>query len=454
MNKRNLLIGFFILLVPIIGLIGFLSSTSSPAVTQPNLLKSDNSIEHWRTDNGAHVYFVQVQGLPIVDIDISFASGSSRDGDKPGLASFVTRLLNKGTVDVNADQVAEQFEDAGVITTQTLDRDKISLSLRSLTESTLLDPSIKLLAELISKPAFSDNAINLVKSQTLVDLKRNLEQVDTVSVQAFYRAIYGDHPYAHPMLGTESSVANLTRADCLHFHQQFFVANNATVVIVGDLSESQAQKLAATLIDPLPSGQEAPPVEPVPALAKPVDVTIPFSSEQAHILMGQPCSVYGDKDYFPLLVGNYILGGNPLSSRLFKAVRVQKGLAYHVFSGFIEMKEAGPFVIKAETKNDQAQDTITTIKNTLNGFVKDGPTDEEIAEAKKGLINAFPLKLNSNRKILGVISDLAFYKLPLDFLNTYQEQIDDVDRDDIQSAFERRIKPEDMALVVVGDTNN
>ncbi len=447
MNKRNFILALFILLTPAI--LFFLVNTPQASSTT-TYFKSNKTIHHWLTDNGANVYFVQAPGLPIVDINIMFRAGSAYDGDKPGLAAFVTSLLNKGAADLNADQIAEKFEDSGAIFAPHLDRDQISLTLRSLTEPSLLNPVTELLATLVANPSFPEDKIQNVKARTLVALQKNLEQVGAVAAQHFSRALYGNDPYAHPMLGTASSVETFSQSDLNNFHQNYMVAKNATVVLVGDLSTDQAEKMAKTLTHALASGTAAAALPDVPSITRPIDINIPFDSEQAHIFIGQPCAIANDPDLFPLLVGNYILGGNMLSSRLYLSVREERGLAYSVGSAFMQLARPAPFLMRAQTKNDQAEETVKIMQATLAEFVVQGPTEEELAEAKKGLSNSFPLSISNNAKMAHTVASIGFYQLPLDLLDTYQDQIESVTIEQIKSAFTRRIYPDKMALVIVG----
>jgi len=396
---------------------------------------------------------VPTEGIPIIDIQVNFDAGSARDNENPGLAALCVHLLDQGTSNANADLIAEKFEDAGAIFNVNVDRDRTTISLRSLTDPKLLNPVIALYAELIASPIFSETNIETLRSQTLIGLKRNLQQPNTVASQAFFKALYKNHPYAEPACGTIEGVSKISKADLIQFHQQYYVAKNATITIVGGVSKEQATDIANQIAQKLPTGNPAAPLPNVAVLTEPINVNISFPTEQTHVLAGQPCAIQNDPDYFPLLVGNYILGGGMLTSRLFNEVRNERGLAYNISSAVLQLEKPAPFVIKLQTKNSQTKEAITVLQNTLSKFINEGPTEQEVLEAKQAITRSFPVEISNNEKITDVVSNMGFYQLPLDSLATYQKQVDAVTIPEIKSAFLRRINPEKLGLIIVGTTS-
>lgn len=466
MKNRYWLVAFFVLVLPITLFFSFSKKATSisPSTPPPQTNTATTepvkpapqkavSIQHWSTLNDAQVYFIATAGIPIVDVQVNFDAGSARDNEKPGLAALCIHLLEQGIPNANADLIAEKFEDAGAKFNVNIDRDRATVFLRSLTDPKLLNPVVALYADLIASPTFPENNIETVRSQMLTELKRNLQQPNIVATQAFSRTLYKNHPYAEPTCGTIEAVSSITKEDLIQFHQQYFVAKNATITIVGDLSKEQATDIANQVTQKLPAGNAAAPLPDVAALTQSIDVNIPFPTEQTHVLTGQPCATQNDPDYFPLLVGNYILGGAGLTSRLFNDVRNDRGLAYNVTSALLQLQKPAPFVIKLQTKNTQSKEAIGVLQNTLLKFIQEGPTEQEILEAKQSLTRSFPVEISNNEKITDVVSSIGFYKLPLDSLATYQKQVEAVTFSDIKSAFQRRIHPEKLGLIVVGPTS-
>lgn len=408
-------------------------------------------IHHWLTQNGISTYFVPTEGLPIVDIIVTLNAGSSRDGDKFGLSSLTASLLDEGgTQNHSPEALAKGFEDVGALFDAETDRDKLYLYLRSLSDPSILPNVVDLFSEIIGKPAFAESFVQLLKNQTLISLKKELQQPGVIASKAFLKSIYGEHPYAHPVSGNLESVSSITAQDITQFHQTYFVAENAIITIVGGLHRDQAKSLSEKIAAALPRGKKAPPLPPVSPLKEGLEDRIPFPSQQTHVVWGQPCLVPMDPDFFPLTVGNYILGEGPLVARLFKEVRDKNGLVYNITSRFKRLQQAGPFAINLQTQKENSAQAIELVKNTLDQFIKEGPTEPEVAAAKKGIIGGFPLGIGTNAQIAEVMSELAFYGLPIDFLQTFQAQVEKVTREDIHRAFEKRLDPNKMRLVVVG----
>ncbi len=191
---------------------------------------------------------------------------------------------------------------------------------------------------------------------------------------------------------------------------------------------------------------------PLPALAPTTARTLRIlhPSAQAHILVGQPGMAREDADYFPLLVGNYVLGGGGFVSRLTAEVREKRGFAYSVYSALSPQQVAGPFQIGLQTRGSQAEEALAVVRATLAGFLADGPSAEELQAAKDNLINGFGLRLDSNAKLLDYVSMIGFYRLPLDWLERYPQQVAAVDVAAVRAAWQRRIRPEQLVTVIAG----
>ncbi|MDP3309597.1 MAG: insulinase family protein, partial [Polaromonas sp.] len=188
----------------------------------------------------------------------------------------------------------------------------------------------------------------------------------------------------------------------------------------------------------------------VPPLPAARELRIPFDSAQAHVLMGQPGFKRNDPDFFAITLGNYILGGGGFVSRLTEEVREKRGLSYSVYSGFSPGRHAGAFTIGLQTRPDQAAQAIEVSRQVLAKFVAEGPTAAELQAAKDNLIGGFPLLIDSNRKLLGNLSNIAWNDLPLDYLDNWTARIAKVSAADVKAAFARKLQPEKMVTVTVG----
>ena len=203
--------------------------------------------------------------------------------------------------------------------------------------------------------------------------------------------------------------------------------------------------------------QSSVPVAQLPVLARsPIEnlaereIQIPFDSQQAHIAMGMTAIARNNPDYFPLLVGNYILGGGGFVSRLMSEVREKRGLAYSVFSYFAPGKENGIFQAGLQTKNDQASLALEVMSSTIGKFIAEGPTNSELIAAKSNLINGYPLRIDNNRKLLDNVSSIAWNDLPLDTMETWTKQVEAVSLEQVTAAFQKYLAMDRMKIVVLG----
>ena len=185
-------------------------------------------------------------------------------------------------------------------------------------------------------------------------------------------------------------------------------------------------------------------------LTKASENRITHPATQSHILMGAPGIRRDDPDYFPLFVGNYILGGGGFVSRFTEEVRSKRGLAYSVYSTFSPMRYEGPFQIGLQTKKDQAGEALEVVRVTLKDFIANGPTEKELQAAKQNIVGGFPLRVDSNKKIHDYLALIGFYNLPLDYLNEFPRKVQAVTVEDVRTAFRKRVNPDALVTVVVG----
>ncbi len=407
-------------------------------------------IQHWKTDNGSRVYFVPAPQLPMVDIRVVFDAGSARDGERAGLAVMTNGLLDAAAGELGEEEIAERLEGLGAQLGSSALRDMALVTLRSLSDAKYLDPAVEILATIISQPRFPDDIFQRERKRMLIGLQAEQQSPSSIASKAFYRTIYGDHPYGSPSNGTVESIQALQREELEKFHKQYYVAANAVIAIVGNLSRDQAEALATRLVAKLPTGKAAPELPEVKPLAMPVKEVISFPSSQTHILVGQPGMTRTDPDYMALYVGNHILGGSGFGSRIMAEIREKRGLAYSAYSFFMPMRHKGPFQIGLQTRNDKAAEADRVLQETLQKFIEQGPTAKELEAATKNITGGFPLRIDSNKDILEYIAMIGFYNLPLDYLDTFNQRIEAVTLKEIRDAFRRRIDPEKMATIMVG----
>lgn len=406
------------------------------------------AIQHWVAETGARVYFVPGDTLPMLDVRVDFAAGSARDPQNlSGLAAMTRSLLDAGTGDMNEQAIAEARADTGAQFGGGTDNDRAWFSVRTLSSTDERDAALALAARLIAQPAYPENVVAREKARATAGLREALTRPATLAERAFGRLVFGDHPYGAQT--TFESIEAISRDALLDFHLRHYTARNATVTIVGDASREDAEHIAVALTRELPPGESLP-QPPAPQMSQAATERIAHPSSQAHILAGLPGMSRDDPDYFTLLVGNHILGGSGLVSRLNREVRDARGYAYSVYSYFAPQAVAGPFQIGLQTRGSQTDDALEVVRQVLDDFIAEGPTEDELKAAQANLINGFGLRLDSNSKILDWVATVGFYGLPLDWLDTYPQRVADVTVQGIRDAFARRVQPEHLSVVVAG----
>jgi len=417
-------------------------------------------VQHWTQAGGAEVYLIESPAVPMLDVQIDFDAGSRRDPpEKAGLAGLAAGLLEKGVraaggepaLDENA--LGEAWADLGAEFGAGATSDRMSFSLRTLTEPALLDKAVALAARQIAEPAYPEAVWQRERQRLVAALKESYTRPGSVIGRAYTQAVYGSHPYGYET--TEATLDSINVADLQAAHAAGVVACRARVSLVGAVTRAQADAIAARLLGRLPAVPCAslaplPAVPEVPPLARAEEKRIPFDAAQAHVLIGQPGFRRADPDYFPLTVGNYILGGGGFVSRLTSEVREKRGLTYGISSGFSPGLHAGSFTIGLQTRPDQAAQAVQITRQVLQDFVANGPTQAELKAAKDNLMGGFALRIDSNRKLLANLASIAWHGLPLDYLDTWTQQVEKVSVADIRAAFARKLQPEKMLTVILG----
>jgi zinc protease len=291
-------------------------------------------IQHWQTSAGTEVYFVENHDLPILDISVNFAAGNSHDSrDKAGLAGLTQHMLALGAAGLSDEEISSQLADIGANLGGNVDPDRASVSLRTLASARESSRALQLLGKILQQPDFPEAVLEREKARVISGLREAATQPESMAEKAFNAELYGSHPYGVMEASEPETVAAIKRQDLADFYRAYYRAEGAVIALIGDVSREGAAQIAESLSSGLPKGGQRisalPPV-PYPEAAK--AEKIPHPASQSHILLGYPGLKRGDPDYFPLYVGNYVLGGGGFVSRLTDEVREKRGLAYSVYS--------------------------------------------------------------------------------------------------------------------------
>jgi len=409
-------------------------------------------IQQWQTSTGSEVYFVENHDLPIVDLSVNFAAGSAYDtAEKSGVAGITKYMMTLGADGMTDEVIANKMADIGAILSGDFDADRAGFKLRTLSSTREQTLALDVFIKVLQKPDFPEAVLAREKARIISGLQEAETQPESISNKAFMKAMYGTHPYSLDESGEVDTVAKIKREDLQNFYNQYYGAKGAVIAMIGDLTREQANKIAENISSGMPKSVAIAPIPPVAYPTKAIEQRIVHPASQSHILLGYPGIKRGDPDLFPLYVGNYILGGGGFVSRLTEEVREKRGLVYSVYSYFMPMAELGPFQIGLQTKKDQADDALKLVRETLDKFLKDGVTESELKAAKANIIGGFPMRIDSNGKILDYLAVIGFYKLPLSYLDDYNAKVASVTTAQIKEAFNRRLKPDNLVTIIVGD---
>ena len=285
------------------------------------------NIQHWSTPQGARVYFVENHDLPMLDVNVDFSAGSARDHKaNSGLANMTRHVMGLGAGAYTERDIAEKLADVGAVLSGRMDADRAGFSLRTLSGPAERGQAIALLEAILHTPRFDAAILEREKARVIAGIEEAATKPESIGEKAFQAALYGEHPYALDESGEVASVRTLTRDDLAGFHRAHYRAKNMVISLMGDISRQEAEAMAAGLAGGLPPGEAPLPIPPVSMAERGWERVIPHHATQSHLFMGLPGLKREDPDYFPLHVGNYILGGGGFDSRLTEAIRQKKGL--------------------------------------------------------------------------------------------------------------------------------
>lgn len=409
-------------------------------------------IQRWRTAEGATVLLVERHENPIVDISVQFpAAGSIADSQgKNGVSDFAAGLLTTGTKKHDEENFNKRINDLAAQLESDNDRESSSLVLRSLSRPAALRQAGELMQQALSQPRYDAEVFRRTRQQAELAFRQNESQPGYIAMRESVKLDYPQHPYSAAAYTSVQSLQAVSLDDVKTFHRSQYAKEGAVVALVGDLNRQQADRLVGNLLKGLPEkAQTAAKVPPVNEQAG-RRADIPFASEQAQVVMSMPLISRNDPDYYALVAGNYILGGGGFDSRLMKTLRDEHGYVYGVSSNLMPQREKGRFVIQFATQKSQAPKALEAAETVLRRFIAEGPTEAELQQAKDNIIGSFPLRFDTNQKLLGYLGMIGLYDLPSDWMEQYPKKIEALTVDDVKKAWQRRVKPENLNTVVVG----
>lgn len=414
------------------------------------LAQSVLDIQRWTTTQGAEVWYLYSKSIPLVDVRVGFLAGSRFDGEDYGVAHFVASSIGEKTKTQSAEQIADAFDCVGAQFSVNTNHDAAVLSFRTLSDQKYFLPATQNFSEVFQNLDFSPATLSRVKKQTITAIKLENQSASAVANKTFYGLLYKGTPYEYPVLGTLDKVRNMREEALRRFYQQYYVAHNERIVIVGDIALGDAKALAEKLSFHLPTGKRISSKIFLEKSPRAEQSWVDFPSTQTTILMGQVGVSYQDPHWYSLMVGNYVLGGAGLTSLLSEELRQKNGLVYGISTEFRRMALRGPFVLFFQTRAEETHQAFGQAQNLLSDFIQKGPDDIQIKRAKQAITGSFPIGLSSNEQLADALLKMAIYELPVDYLDQFVVRINKVSVKSVKAALEKNVDPKHMVTVFVG----
>ncbi|MEO1721511.1 MAG: pitrilysin family protein [Pseudomonadota bacterium] len=403
------------------------------------------------TPNGIVFWHLEAPTIPIVSVEISFASGARLDPEGlEGLSRLTMGLLDEGAADRDAVAASDAADALNARFGFSARRDSVNVTARMLEES--LEPSAQLLNDRLVRPRFDEAAIERVRTQALSGIAGDETDPRAQASKAFYKRLFPDHPYGRSVDGTAESVGAITRDDLVAQRARLMSLDRAHVAVVGAVDAERAGRIVDTILAGLPETAAADAaLPPAPELSPPPGVeVVNLEIPQSVAIFGHAGIPRDDPDYIPAFVMNYILGGGGFSSRLMTEVREKRGLAYGVYAYLADIDGAPLYLGSVSTENERIGESLDVIRAEWTRMAENGVTAQELADAKRYLTGAFPLRFDSNGKIAGFLVAAQEYDLGLGYIAERNGLVEAVTREDIARVAARLLDADALSTVVVG----
>ncbi len=406
-------------------------------------------IQQIKSPGGIDAWLVQEHAVPLIALRFVFEGGSSQNpAGKEGVANFLSAMMDEGAGDLDSHKFQERMEELAFRMSFEDARDGLYGSFETLT--TNRDPSVEMLRLAVNQPRFDADAMERVRRQLLSGLAFAAKNPNRVAGTAWSAQAFPGHPYGLPSDGTPQSIAKITRDDLEGFRKRNFARDNLKVVAVGDITPEQLGALLDRVFGDLPAKAELAPVPQTAPAAKERVQVIPMDVPQSVVQFGSPGIARDDDDFMAAFVLNQILGGGGFASRLTEEVREKRGLAYSVYSYLQPYRRAAIFAGGVATKNEEVGRSLDVIRSELRRMAEDGPTPEEMQNAKDYLTGSFALRFDTNAKIANQLLGFLFEGYGIDYIDKRNALVNAVTLADVKRVAQRLLKADELIVTVVG----
>jgi predicted Zn-dependent peptidase len=410
------------------------------------------AFKRFKLKNGLEVVLAEFHDLPLVDMNLVVkAGGGANPADEAGLADLTARMLDEGTKNRSALEIADQVAALGATLSAGSTWDSSSVWLSALTKN--FDAALTIFADTVVNPTFDPKEFARVRDNLLSAITRRKDSPPTVANLALTRVLYGSkHPYGWPMTGVETSIKKLTPGNLRAFYEANWRPNNAVLIVAGDTTESALRgKLEAALHAWKPrkvAARKLPAPSTASASTK-IYLVDKADAPQSSIRVGLIGIQRTNPDYFPVTVMNMIFGGG--FYRLDLNLREGKGWTYGARSSFDSRKTPGPFSAGGEFVAPHTADSVSEILKELDSIRDTDVTDAELARAKDQITKSFPARFATRASVAAQLAELAVFGLPDSYLTAYTTKIAAVTKDDVRRVARKYLDPAHLSIVVVGD---
>lgn len=399
--------------------------------------------------NGIEAWLFEEHSIPMISMSFAFQAGAASDpDDRQGAARMLSVLLDEGAGDLDASAFQTRLEELAIMMSFGAGQDHFTGSMKTLTRNE--DEAFRLLALALNKPRFDEDAVERMRAALLAQLRRTQEDPMYTAMWNWDRNAFGDHPYARRIMGTAESLAALKPDDLRATHQRIFTRDRLKIAVVGDIDAVRLQGFLERLFADLPLSGSSNELSSAPLNAGPWRRIVRMDIPQTVVMFGHAGIARADPDFFPAYVLNEILGGGPLTSRLYKEVRERRGLAYSIMTGFHLLDHAPLFIGSFATRNDRVKNAIALVEEELKRMVREGPTEDELSAAKSYLTGSYALDFDTNGKIAHVLLDIQLDGLGADYIDERNDFIEAVTIDQVKRVASRLLQPDRLMTIVVG----
>ena len=422
----------------------------APAPLPPRSIQLPTSVEA-TLKNGLQLLVIPDVRLPLVSYRLALRTGDAHDPDGlPGLTDLLTGLLTEGTERHSSREIADLVAKMGATLSAGANSDYTTVAASSLT--IFNDQILELLAEIALTPSFPENEVKLIKENTKESLRQQRAQPSFLATEMVSRIIFGAHPYSH-IAPTIESLDATKRTKLVEFHRARFIPNNAVLVVAGDVDADALIMRAEGLFADWQTGtlqQDKFPEPPLRTSRTAYVVDRPGSAQSNIVIANGRGIARNNPDYFPMLLMHTVLGANA-SSRLFMNLREDKGYTYGAYSSLDARRTAGSFRVSAEVRTPVTEDSLKEFFFELDRIRNEQVSKKEIEDAKSYLTGVFPIRLETQEGLIEQVVQIKMLGLPDNYLSTYRQQVQDVQVDEVQRVANEYIRPDEAAIVIVGD---